>query len=259
MDTEENPVVTELMKDPCRGHHEKSSHPSQIKCGQCVLKKLCLVGDHYSEWPTQLDDIIIHKRPLQKGKHLYWQDTPFKSIYIVQSGGLKAYRLSSRGRERVLGFYLPGEMVGTDGLFNNRYSNSLMTLETTSVCELPFQPLLKLFEHEEVLLRQFLSIMCGELLEEQQLTLLSHKSTEERVAAFLMNLSARYQKRQLSASRMQLLMTRKDIANYLGIAVETISRVLSRFQDRGWIEINGRDIQLRNFSALEELLLQATN
>jgi len=223
-------------------------------CIDCSLRKRCLAGEQNSHWLAELDQLVVHNRPMRKGKHLYWQDSPFRSVYMIHSGAVKSYRLSASGKERVLGFYLPGELIGIDGLCNNRYSNSVMTLDTSTVCEFPFKPFLELLEHAEPLHRRFLSYMCSELLEEQEMTFLCQKSTDERVVTFLLNLSNRLQRRHLSAFRFQLLMTRKDIANYLGIATETISRVLSRFQDRGWLKINGRELTLINMAAMEELL-----
>lgn len=257
-----NIVVTDYSSktESCQSFEAQKDTPeiliakNAVHCNSCMLRKLCLAADLEGEILKDFDDLVLHKRPLSKGKHLYWQDSPFKSIYIVHSGAVRAYRISPQGKERVLGFYFPGELIGTDGLYNDRYANSTMALDTTTVCELPFQSLSKLFNKKDSIQKRFLSVLSAELLEEQHQHLLCQKTAEQRMAAFLLNLSHRFQRRNLSAYRFQLPMTRKDIACYLGLAIETVSRVLSRFQEKGWLELKRRDLTLLNPSALEDTL-----
>lgn len=227
---------------------------ASLHCMNCMHRKLCIAKKLRPEVLEEFSNVVIHSRPLRKGRHLYWQDSPFKSVYIVHSGAVKVYRVTSDGEERVLGFHLPGELIGTDGLYNQRYVNSAMTLDTTMICELPFKELSKLFGSQDSVQTWFLSKLYREVLEEQHMNLISHKTAEERVAAFLVNLFYRYQKRGLSAYTIQLLMNRKDIASYLGLANETISRILTRFQERHWLEVNGRELKLTNTAGMEAVL-----
>lgn len=240
-------------------HPGKPGNPlpgDPVLCSTCWRRRQCIAHDLPHSLVKRMDGIVIHPRALRKGKHLYWQGSPLKSLYIIASGAVKIYRISPEGKEQVLEFYLPGDMLGYTALSGDHYLESAITLDSTAFCELPIKNLSHLIASSPDFQHNFLAAMAEFTLTERRHRILACKSTDERVAAFLINLSVRQQRQNLSESHFRLIMTRKDIANYLGIAVETVSRVLTRFQAREWVTFNGNDVTLHNKTALEESLLE---
>ena len=230
------------------------AHDYQVNCGDCRLAGICLPFSLESNEIDALDNIIQRSRPLQKGQHLYRESDDFQSVYAVRSGTLKAYRTTDDGREQVTGFYFPGEILGMDGINNNLHASSAKALETAAVCEIPFTSLEKLSAVIPHLQRHFFQLMSREIAEDQQLiTLLSKSSADERVAALLLSVSTRNARRKLSATKFRLSMSRVDIGNYLGLTVETVSRVFSRMQKLDVLKVDNKEIEVLDIDALREM------
>ena len=192
--------------------------------------------------------------PLQDGEILVRAGDPSSSIYVVRSGCIKTYSISEDGEEQIMAFHFPGEIVGLDSVNQAQYESFAMALETTSVCNLPFHDLENLARHIPELQNQLFKMMSQELLQEQELVmLLNKKNTESRVAAFLLNLSARFSKRGLSPLMFHLPMPRSDIANYLGMASETVSRIISKLRTTHVIDIQRNELRIRDFEELTAL------
>lgn len=226
-----------------------------VRCGDCRLSGICLPLALESDDIDQLDSIIQRGRPLQRGAHLYREGDPFTSVYAVRAGALKVYHSSDGGREHITGFYLPGEIVGLDGIADNRHGSSAVALETSAICEIPFEALDKLTDRMPKLRRHFLQLMSREISDDRQLvSLLGRNSATERIAVLLLSLSNRSARRHLSATRLRLPMSRGDIGNYLGITVETVSRTLTRLQRDGVIAVDNREVELRDLQALSDML-----
>ena len=203
-----------------------------------------------------LDAIIKRGRPLQKGEHLFYQGDEFKSVYAVRTGTIKTYTLTNDGEEQITGFHLASELVGLESYDSINHPSSAKALETTNVCEIPVDRLDELAGKMPELRRQLMRLMSKELRGEQQMMLLlSKKSAEERIASFLINLAARFKRRGFSGTSYRLTMSRADIANYLGLAVETVSRVFNRFQKQNLLEATGsaKDIVIGNFVELTSM------
>ena len=201
-----------------------------------------------------LDDIVKRGRPLKKGNYLFRQGDSFSSVFAVRSGSLKTYSVSDCGEEQITGFHLPSEFVGLSGVDTELYPTSAIALETTSICEIPFERLDELSATLPQLRRQLMRIMSREIRDDQQMMmLLSKKTADERIATFLVNLSARFSARGFSATQFRLAMSRNEIGNYLGLAVETVSRVFTRFQQAGLIEAEGKEIKITNNEELCQL------
>jgi CRP/FNR family transcriptional regulator len=203
-----------------------------------------------------LDAIIKRGRPLQKGEHLFYQGDEFKSVYAVRTGTIKTYTLTNDGEEQITGFHLASELVGLESYDSINHPSSAKALETTNVCEIPVDRLDELAGKMPELRRQLMRLMSKELRGEQQMMLLlSKKSAEERIASFLINLAARFKRRGFSGTSYRLTMSRADIANYLGLAVETVSRVFTRFQKQNLLEATGsaKDIVIGNFVELTSM------
>ncbi len=216
-----------------------------VSCSDCSLNPICLPVAVNAKELDELDEIIKRSRPLKKGEHLFRASDPFSSIFAVRSGTIKTYSVSEDGEEQVTGFYLPGEVLGVDGISTNQHSNSAKALETAAVCEIPFDKLEVLSAKIPSLQRHFFQLMSREIQADQQLImLLSKKSAEERIASLLLSISTRHAKRGLSASGFRLPMSRNDIGNFLGLAVETVSRVFTRLQKQGIILVDGKEIEV---------------
>lgn len=217
----------------------------RVACKACSLKEICLpVGIDKNDL-DRLDSIIDRKRPLARGEHLFRVGDNFQSIYAVRSGSLKTYTTSESGQEQVMGFQLPGELVGLDAIAENYHPLAAKALETTSICEIPFTELEALSTQLDGLQRQLLRVMSREIRDdEQNMVILGQKSAEQRLAAFLISISNRFRRRGFSATQFNLSMSRSDIGNYLGLALETVSRLFTRFQNEGLLHVDRKHIEL---------------
>ncbi len=223
----------------------KARSPHQPHCNDCSLSSLCLPISLEFEDVDALDQIVKRGRPLKKGEFLFRQGEPFESVFAVRAGAMKTFSLSDNGEEQITGFHFPSELVGLSGMDTELYPVSAQALESTSVCEIPFDRLEDLSMQLPQLRRQLMRVMSREIRDDQQMMLLlSKKTADERIAAFLVNLSARFRARGFSASHFRLSMSRNEVGNYLGLAVETVSRVFTRFQQNGLIDAEGKEVHI---------------
>lgn len=229
-------------------------HDYKVNCSNCRLNSICLPLTLESDDVELLDNIIQRSKPLQKGQHLYREGDDFQSVYAVRSGTLKAYKTTDDGREQVTGFYFPGEILGMDGISKNAHASSAKTLETSAVCEIPFNSLSRLSALMPNLQHHFFQLMSREITEDQILiTLLSKNSADERIAALLLSISTRKARRKLSATQFRLPMSRVDIGNYLGLTVETVSRVFSRMQKMDIIRVDNKEIEITDMPGVQRI------
>lgn len=228
-------------------------------CNTCSLSSLCLPIAVSQDEIGHLEDIVQQGRVLDRNQPIFEQHDAFKSCYAVRSGAIKTFMVNEDGEEQITGFYLPGEIIGLDSMNADVYSCTAKALERTSVCEIPFDKIEYLASQIPSLQHHFFQLMSKEIQESHQLTMLLSKNTaEERIASLLLSLSTRFQRRKLSATRFALPMSRNDIANYLGLAVETVSRVLTRFQKLSLINLQGREVTLLSIDGLHDLMRQFT-
>ncbi len=226
----------------------------KVSCSQCSLKELCFPRGMDQSDLDKLDEVINRNRPLQKNEHLYREADPSRAIYAIRSGCVKTVVESPSGDEQIVGFHLPGELVGFDGFATDSHTCTALALETTSVCELPLDNLEKLCASIPGLQRQMRRIMGLEVNNEHDMLLLLGKmNADEKLATFLLNLAARMRERHWKESEFNLAMPRQDIANYLGLAVETVSRLFAQFQERGLIRVDKRHITITDMSALKQI------
>ena len=246
--------MTNLASAGDSGAVQQCTHEYQVNCGNCRLASICLPLALESDDVEQLDSIIQRSKPLQKNQHLYRESDDFQSVYAVRSGTLKAYKTTDDGREQVTGFYFPGEILGMDGISKNTHASSAQALETSAVCEIPFTSLEKLSAMMPSLQRHFFQLMSREITEDQQLiTLLSKNSADERVAALMISISTRNARRKLSSTQFRLPMSRVDIGNYLGLTVETVSRVFSRMQKLDVLQVDNKEIEILDLEGLRKM------
>ncbi|HED15566.1 MAG TPA: fumarate/nitrate reduction transcriptional regulator Fnr [Gammaproteobacteria bacterium] len=225
----------------------------KVACANCSLYELCLPLGVKDDDLDELESIIA-RRKLPKGHYLFRQNQEFNAIYALRTGSLKTFTLNSDGSEQITGFHLPGELVGLDAISSAKHPSNARALESVSYCELPFDQLEDLSSKMPSLQRQLLRIMSNEIREDTGLAiLLGNSSAEERLASLLLSLSQRFQHRGYSSEQFNLSMSRTDIGNYLGLAVETISRLFTRMQDHGILNVNGKLIDIIDMDALKAL------
>ncbi len=247
-------MASNLAEDGGAKREEPCSQHYQVNCSSCRLNSICLPLALESDDIDQLDRIVQRSKPLQKNQHLYREGDDFQSVYAVRSGTLKAYRTTDDGREQVTGFFFPGEILGMDGIGNNTHASSAKALETAAICEIPFSSLEKLSIVIPNLQRHFFQLMSREITADQQLiTLLSKNSADERVASLMLSISSRNARRRLSATQFRLPMSRVDIGNYLGLTVETVSRVFSRMQKMDVLRVDNKEIEILDLDTLESM------
>lgn len=241
--------ITPLFKDMA-----KLEHDYRIACQECSLYRLCLPLGLQNKDLAQLDKIIKRRQSHKRGETLFTIEHAFKSLYVVRSGSFKTTISASNGRDQITSFYFPGEFIGLDALYQESYQSNAEALETSSVCELPFDSLHELGKELPQLQIQMLSRLSKELSNDKNfMLLLGKKTADEKLATFLLSFSKRFSDRGFSATEFHLTMSRGDIANHLGLAVETISRVFSRFQEEGLISILGKRIVLNEIEKLKKL------
>ena len=232
-----------------------SLHELKVSCQSCTLADLCLPHGMAEGEMEKLDKIVIRQQPFQPGQHLFRPGDKSHALFAVRSGALKSYCITEDGEEQVLGFTLPGELTGMDGLSGGCYSSAAMVLETSSVCELPFSKLEGLCHDLPGLQKQMLNVVGREITSDQHmLMLLGKRTAEERLASFLLSLSTRYHQRNLSATEFNLPMSRQDIGNYLGLAIETVSRLFASFQEKGILKVNRRQIIILDMGSLSAMV-----
>ena len=225
----------------------------KASCANCSLHHLCLPMGLDDEDISRLDQIVGRRRRVARDEGLYRMDDPFKNLYAIRMGHFKTYQINPSGEQQVTGFQMTGELLGMDAISADRHQCNAVALEDSEVCEIPFSRLEELFAHIPMLLRHFHRIMGQEITREQNvMLLLGNMRAEQRFAAFLINLSSRYAARGYSPTRFQLRMSREEIGNYLGLTIESISRLVTRFKKQGLLKVDKREIQL-----LDPVLLKA--
>jgi CRP/FNR family transcriptional regulator len=226
-------------------------------CSTCGLKELCLpVGLSQPEM-DRLDDLIHLRRTTKKGQSIYRAGDRFDALYAVRSGFFKSNVLLEDGRDQVTGFYMGGELIGMDGIGTEVHTCDAIALEDSEVCVIPFSRLEDLSREVQALQHHFHKVMSREIVRDHGvMMLLGSMRAEERLAAFLVNLSQRFTARGYSPSEFYLRMTREEIGSYLGLKLETVSRVFSRFQDDGLVSVQQKHIRITNVDGLKDLLGQ---
>lgn len=223
-------------------------------CAQCNLQELCLPFGLVNEEIDRLDEMVTGRRRLKRNQNLYRDGDAFEAIYAVRTGSFKTDVVFEDGRTQVTGFQMSGEILGLDGISTDQHSCNAVALEDSEVCVIPFAKLEELSREIESLQRQFHKMMSGEIVRDHGvMMLLGSMRAEERLAAFLINLSRRLTQRGFSAAEFHLRMTREEIGSYLGLKLETVSRAFSRFQENGLITVQQKHIRIRDIEGLKTL------
>jgi CRP/FNR family transcriptional regulator, anaerobic regulatory protein len=227
----------------------------KVACAGCNLRELCLPVGMSGEQLERLDAIVSNRRQIPRGTALFRSGEPFASLYAVRLGFFKTCVAAEDGREQVTGFQMAGELLGLDGIGTDRHTCDAVALEDSQVCVIPYHQLEHLSRELSDLQRQFHKIMSREIVRDHGvMLLLGSMRAEERLAAFLLNLTQRLRARGYSGSSLVLRMTREEIGSYLGLKLETVSRAFSRFQEDGLLAVKQRQIEVLDSDGLKALV-----
>jgi CRP/FNR family transcriptional regulator, anaerobic regulatory protein len=222
------------------------------RCSNCALRQICMPSDLSAGDLVKLDTIISSSRAVKRGEALYRAGDPFQSIYAVRAGSFKTVVIHRDGREQVTGFHIPGEPLGMDGISIEIHTCDAIALEDSSICIIPFHLLELLCRELKVMQHHVHKMMSGEIVRESGLMMmLGNMSADERVAAFLLNISTRLAVRGYSPLEFNLRMTRDEMGSYLGMTLETVSRMFSKFQKQRLIEAQGKKIRILDIDGLK--------
>ncbi len=245
-------MLTPIPLHASRPRHAHAWSPQQTaQCSTCSMRHLCMPQGLGSEAVERLETVICTARPLRRGDALFREGNDFDNLYAVRSGALKSVTTRQDGREQVTGLHLAGEALGFDGIADSQYTRTAVALEDSTVCVIPYSPLRTLCTENTSLQARVLKLMSEQILRESaQSIVLGMLNADERVAAFLLDVSKRYLQRGYSSSEFNIRMTREDIGSYLGITLETVSRTMSKFARAGLIAMDGRLVRVLDFDQL---------
>jgi CRP/FNR family transcriptional regulator len=220
-------------------------------CSTCAFGSVCMPHGVDKAALAELHCLVEHVGPYRAGERIFHAGDRFGAIYAVRGGTVKTSVTDDEGREQVLGFHLPGEMIGLNAIHPAKYPCDAIALDTAYVCRFSFPALATLAMRFPGVQQQLFRLLSADI--GKAALLAGDHSADERLAAFLIGLADRYASRGFSRTALRLSMARADIANYLRLAAETVSRVLRRFRDQGLIAVDGRDVTLTDAPALRHL------
>lgn len=243
--------------------HVESTKPTKqgmpVSCSQCSLNRTCLPAAVNPDQMPLLEDIIKSGRVLEKGQYLFHQQTPFQKCFAVRSGVIKTFMVDENGAERITDFYLPGDIVGLDSINIDTHPGSAIALERSSVCDIPFESLDGLMQQIPALKHHFFELMGRKIKDNHQISMvLSHYTADQRLVFMLLSLSERLRRRHLSPTRYRIPISRGDMAGFLGMSKETVSRGLHRLCEEKLIKLNGRNVVLNDLERLKRWLNPST-
>jgi CRP/FNR family transcriptional regulator len=227
---------------------------SQVACSRCSLGELCLPRGLTPDEVQRFEKIVNRSRPIQAGEHLFRAGDEFRTVASVRTGCFKSYVIDHEGQEQVLGFHLPGEIIGLDAIHSCRHTANVVALDTSAICSLTFDSVSTMARHMPELQSELFRIMSQRIAELE--TIAGDLSADERIAMFLMSLSERFARRGYSDREFILAMSRRDIASFLRLATETVSRVLARFQKSGLLRVDRKQVRIRDLDGVRKIARQ---
>lgn len=226
----------------------------RLGCSQCSLRQLCLPAGIDSSELAQLDDIVKRRRPVERGERLFRAGDALNAVYIARDGAFKTVTVNEDGEEQVIGFHLPGELIGLDALGSGQHRCEAIALVTASVCEVPFDELTSVAAQLPNLQQQLMRVMGQSSdRDHDHMEMLVRKQASERIGLFLHGLGERLRHIGQSGTEFKLPMSREDIARFLGLALETVSRGFTRLQEDGVIAVLGRRVEVLDADELARM------
>lgn len=235
-------------------HHDQHE---TVACSNCKVSPICMPAGATPDLLKKLDDVVSIRKRLKSGTTLYHAGSKCHALYAVKSGSIKTENLHDDGRVQITGFYMAGEIFGFDGIENNTHACTSMAIEDSDVCIIPLERIENSRLNLMPLQHHFYKLMSREIVRDHtMMMLLGCMQGEERLAAFMLNLSQRLQMRGYSPFHLVLRMKREEIGSYLGMKVETVSRIFSKFQEHGLLNVHQKEIQILNVNGLREIVGQ---
>lgn len=223
-----------------------------LECASCSLRKLCLPEGIADAEFRRMASLVSARRTLRQGETLFRDGDRFVALYAVRTGFLKTHIGGRDGRDQVTAFQMAGDLLGLDGVASERHTCNAVALEDSQVCMIPYAGLESLCREVPGLLRQFHRVMGREIVRDQRtMLLLAGMRAEERLAAFILNLTSRLRARGFSAVAVVLRMSREEIGSFLGLKLETVSRTFSKLQDAGILDVRQRHVRVVDADALQ--------
>ena len=230
-------------------------HKHEVSCTSCNLRELCMPGGMCMEDLEQVQNIVYARRRVKRGESLFTTGDEFSAVYAIRSGFFKTSVVDGEGREQVTGFFMGGELLGLEGLGAGQHTGTAVALEDSEVCVMPYSLIERMAHDYPQLQRHLHAVMSREIVRDHGvMMLLGSMRAEERLAAFLSNLSKRFVRRGYSQSDFHLRMTREEIGSYLGLKLETVSRLFSQFQKDGLIAVEQKHVRILDIAGLERIL-----
>lgn len=224
----------------------------KLACSSCNLRPVCMPEGLSPAELQRIDELVASRRSLKRGSTLFHNGEPFSALYAVRTGFFKTRLSTEDGRDQVTGFHMAGEIIGLDGIAHGHHICDATTLEDAEICVMPFDRVEEISRQVGALQKHVHRLMSREIVREHGLMLLlGSMRADERLAAFLLNLLRRLQARGFSRSELILRMTREEIGSHLGLKLETVSRIFSRFSDEGIIQVRQRHIRILDSEALK--------
>jgi CRP/FNR family transcriptional regulator len=224
------------------------------------MRNACVPGGLGATELSRFEGSVHAKRRIASRKHLFRAGDEARSFYAIRSGFIKTSVTTDDGREQVTGFHMMGEVIGLEAIGGGRHASDAIALENTEICEIPFAALEQMSHDMPVLQHKLYQMVGQEFQHEREVrVLLGTMRAEERLAAFLLSLGRRYQERGYSPFRFLLRMSRADIGSYLGLRLETVSRLFSRFQTEGLLRIDNKSVEIVDATALKLVIGRALN
>lgn len=236
----------------CQSLPEKN-YTANNTCAKCSSKLRCLPFGLDERGVAQLDRIIGKRHWVERNELLIRVGEPFHCLYIIHGGQFKTFRDNAHGKQHVMGFHMAGEILGMNAISNGIHDSNAMAFEDSEVCEVPFAQLQILCASIPALQQHFHRILSEEINRDQRVMRFLGSSAEQRFATFLLDLSNRFAARGYSRYDFTVLMSREDIGNYIGLTMESVSRLMSKFRRQGWISTDGKDLHILNHAAIAAL------
>lgn len=224
------------------------------RCSRCDLRELCLPAGLERDDVDRIDQIVASRETLAAGQPLYHAGAPFEALYVIRSGSFKTHTTSEGGELQIMGFHLPGEIIGFDAFSDERHQCTAEALEPAGACRLPYNQLERIAGQVPGLQRQLMRLISREMRDDHaHMAMMGRNQAISRLALFLHSLSSRQKRLGRSSEHLTLTMSRADLANYLGLVLETVSRLFGRLQDMGVLRVRRREVEILDHDRLREL------
>lgn len=249
-----SPARTPAPQGPSAFAPHSAACKTATGCATCPLRAACAPEDLASNELEQLDSAFLTMRSVRRGETLFRARDPFQSLYAVRTGSFKTVVMQRDGRAQVTGFHIPGEPLGLDGIGAREHKDEAIAMEDSTVCILPLDRLESMCQGSRIVQRHLFQLMSDEIVRELRLlTMLGTMTAEQRLASFLLDFAARQRSRGYSGTQFNLKMGREEIGSFLGIALETVSRMFARFHRDGLVESSGKQVSILDPEGLSRI------